>query len=198
VKNHLLEAFRRGLALASVAACTAAALTVSVGTAAAADCPPPPAPYQPFLSWSDTHSYVLTTGGSFEKGSAPWSLGGGAAVVNGNAPNKLDPATDSQSLYLPAGSSATSACVTAPKIVGVVRFFARSSAPGAQLKVEILVKGGVYQAGVVTAGSGFAPSPMLVSNAPAYSGAVTYQVRLTALGGDFNVDDVYFDPYSTK
>jgi hypothetical protein len=60
------------------------------------------------------------------------------------------------------------------------------------------VKGKVYQAGSVTSGAGWMPSPMLTSNAPAYKGAVAYQVRLTATGGDFTVDDVYFDPYSSK
>jgi hypothetical protein len=167
-------------------------------TALAATCPPPPSPAQPFLSWSDSNDYVLTTGGSFESGSAPWKLSGGAAVVADNAPNPLDPATDGRALSLPAGASATSACVTAPHIVGIVRFFARNMVTAGTLKVEILVKGGVYEAGTISAGSGWTPSPMLDSNAPNYKGAVTYQVRLTAIGGDFTVDDVYFDPYASK
>jgi hypothetical protein len=149
---------------------------------------------RPFVPWSDGHGYVLTTGGSFESGDPPWSLGGGATVVADNAPNALDAATDVHALYLPAGASATSACVTAPQIVGIVRFFAKSSAGSGQLKVEILVKGGVYQAGTISAGSTWSPSPMLTSNAPQYKGAVTYQVRLSATGGAFTVDDVYFDP----
>jgi hypothetical protein len=72
---------------------------------------------------------VLTTGGSFEPGSAPWTLTGGARVVADDAPNVLDAPDRSQGLDLPAGSSATSACVTAPKIVGIVRFFAKARAP---------------------------------------------------------------------
>jgi hypothetical protein len=39
---------------------------------------------------------------------------------------------------------------------------------------------------------------MLLSNAPNYKGAVTYQVRLTVLSGSFTVDDVYFDPYVSR
>jgi hypothetical protein len=41
---------------------------------------------------------------------------------------------------------------------------------------------------------------MLFSNAPNYSGAVTYQVRLTpeGAGSAFAVDDVYFDPYCSR
>jgi hypothetical protein len=113
-------------------------------------------------------------------------------------PNALDPATDDRALYLPAGSSATSPCTTAPNIVGLVRFFAKGASTGGRLKVEVLVKGNTYLAGTITAWSGWAPAPMLFSNAPAYKGAVGYQVRLTASGAAFTVDDVYFDPYSSK
>jgi hypothetical protein len=193
-------AFRRGFTLALVVA-LAAMVGAHVHAASAADCPPPPSAVQPFLNWSDNNSYVLTTGGSFEPGSALWSLSGGAKVTTGNAPDPIRSSSDSYSLSLPSGSSVTSACVTAPKIVGIVRFFARNSgAVGTQLKIEVLVKGGVYQAGTVTPGSSWTPTPMLRSNAPEYKGAVTYQVRLSAMGsgGAVNVDDVYFDPYVSR
>jgi hypothetical protein len=153
---------------------------------------------QPFVPWSDANDYVLTTGGAFEPGAQAWALKGGAGVVADNAPNPLDRATDAHALFLPDGASATSPCTTAPNIVGIVRFFAKAASTGGQLKVEVLVKGGTYLAGTITAGSGWAPAPMLASNAPAYKGAVAYQVRLTAVGSGFTVDDVYFDPYSSK
>jgi hypothetical protein len=184
--------------VAAVACATFVAFALSAGTAAAATCPPPPSSVQPFLPWSDANDYVLTTGGAFESGAQAWSLQGGAAVVADNAPNALDPATDDRALYLPAGSSATSPCTTAPNIVGLVRFFAKGASTGGRLKVEVLVKGNTYLAGTITAWSGWAPAPMLFSNAPAYKGAVGYQVRLTASGAAFTVDDVYFDPYSSK
>jgi hypothetical protein len=193
-------ALRRGLMLSLVVA-FAATVGVQVRAASAADCPPPPSAVQPFLKWSDQNSYVLTTGGSFEPGSAPWSLSGGAKVATGNAPNPIGSSSDSYSLLLPPGSSVTSACVTAPKIVGIVRFFARNSGTvGTQLKVEVLVKGRVYQAGLVTPGSSWQPTPMFRSDAPEYKGAVTYQVRLSATGsgGAVNLDDVYFDPYVSR
>jgi len=173
----------------------------SAAPAVAAACPPPPTPLQPFAPWNDTHDYVLTTGGSFEQGAAAWTLTGGAAIVKGNAPNKYDASSDSQSLFLPAGSSATSPCVTAPMIKGIVRFYAKNLGTSAgALDVQILVKGGVYDAGTITAGNGWGPSPMVVSTAPNYSGAVAYQVRLTPVGAGaaFDVDDVYFDPYCSR
>jgi hypothetical protein len=175
-------------------ALTVAAVAAWSSPARAATCPPPPASVHPFLPWQDSGSYVLTTGGAFEAGDPAWTLSGGAGVVSGDsAAGPLDPSTDSHALYLPAGAVATSACVTAPQIRGVVRFFAKS-ATGGQLRVEILVKGGVYEAGVIDAGGAWAPTPILPSNAPYYSGAVTYRIRLVALSGSFTVDDVYFDP----
>lgn len=186
---------------AVLAAAVAAFGSGPLRSAAAATCPPPPTGVKPFTPWNDSNDYVLTTGGSFEAGAPAWLLSGGASIVADNAPNKFDPATDHAALSLPAGSSATSACVTAPQIVGIVRFFAKNmGVSGGELKVEVLVKGGVYQAGTITANGSWSPSPMLHSNAPNYKGAVTYQVRLTPVGpgSAFVVDDVYFDPYLSK
>ncbi len=185
----------------ALATCATAIVASQISSAAsAASCPPPPTPLQPFAAWGDTNQYVLTTGGSFESSATPWALSGGAKVVSDNAPNAFDPKTDSHALYLPSGASATSLCVTAPKIFGLVRFFAKNSGSFGLLKVEILVKGGVYPAGIISAGSSWAPTPILLSAAPMYKGAVTYQVRLTAMGSGaaFTVDDVYFDPYCSK
>jgi hypothetical protein len=190
------------LAFAVVASAAAIALAAGlVAPAKAASCPPPPASVQPFTPWSDSASYVLTTGASFEQGTAGWALTGGAQIVSGNAPNKLDPASASHSLYLPAGSSATSPCTTAPHIVGIVRFFLKNMGTSSGgLHVQVLVKGQTYDAGTITAGSNWQPSAMLPSQAPNYSGAVAYQVRLTPIGSGsaFTVDDVYFDPYVSK
>jgi hypothetical protein len=188
----------RGWFVAALVATTAVIAAGTSGIAGAATCPPPPTPLQPFIDWSDTSSYVLATGGSFEKGQPGWQLSGGAQIVSDNAPNKFDSANDSNALYLPTGSSATSACVTAPQIVGIVRLFAKSAQAGSQLEVEVLVKGGTYDAGTITAGSTWRPSPMLLSNAPKYKGAVTYQVRFTVLSGSFTLDDVYFDPFVSR
>jgi len=193
----------RGLvALGAVLCAVAAAFTSGFVTpGVAASCPPPPSVEHPFTPWSDSASYVLTNGASFEQGAGGWTLSGGAQIVSGNAPNRLDAAGDSHSLYLPAGSSATSPCTTAPHIVGIVRFFLRNvGALTGALKVQVLVKGRTYDAGTIGAGPSWQPSAMLPSNAPNYSGAVAYQVQLTPVGAGaaFTVDDVYFDPYASK
>ena len=62
---------------------------------------------QPFAAWGDSNTYVQVPGGTFEPGAASWTLKGGAKVVAGNESyNASGPG--SQSLSLPAGSSATS------------------------------------------------------------------------------------------
>lgn len=201
-----MPSFPRPHRVLVIVAATAAALAASVaspsaGTAFAAACPPPPPSLQPFLGLGDSSRYVLTTGGAFEAGSPAWALSGGAVVVNDQAPDPLASAGASRALLLRAGSSATSACVTAPQIVGLVRFFAKSvGAADGRLRVEVLVKGRVYQAGMISAGTSWGPTDRLPSGAPAYKGAVTYQVRLTPVGAGaaFAVDDVYFDPYRSR
>jgi hypothetical protein len=198
MKISATRSFRAAVALCGVAAAIAGS-HVAV-PAVAASCPPPPTPVQPFTPWADNGQYVLTTGGSFESGMPSWTLTGSAKTVSDNAPNHLDPATDSHALFLTSGGSATSACVTAPQILGIVRFFAKNTGSSdAAVKVEIIVKGKTYLAGTITAGSTWAPTDILPSNAPHYKGAVTYQVRLTALGSNaaFTLDDIYFDPYKS-
>jgi hypothetical protein len=154
---------------------------------------------QPFLAWGDSNDYVLATGGSFEPGSPAWALTGGAAVVSDNAPNPLDPAGSSSALALPSGASALSPCTTSPHIVGLVRLWARNVGnPFSALRVDVLVRGNAYPAGIFAADGTWRPSPMLSALMPHSMGATGFQVRLTALGGDFRVDDVYIDPYSGR
>lgn len=199
MKRQHDRVLRSALVLAGTA-CAALAASISTVGASAASCPPPPPVVHPFAPWGDSDSYVLTTGGSFEPGSPAWTLSGGARIVPGNEPFHTNGAKDGYSLSLPAGSSATSPCVTAPLIIGAVRFFvANSGVTGGLLKVDVLVKGGVYTAGMFAAGR-WAPSPKLATAAPYYSGAVAFQVRLTPVGwgAGFDVDDVYFDPLKSQ
>ncbi len=69
---------------------------------------------QPFLPWLDVGSYFLAPGGSFESGLSGWTTTGGAKIVSGNESYFVTSKADSQSLLLPAGSSATtpSICVS--------------------------------------------------------------------------------------
>jgi hypothetical protein len=164
---------------------------------------------KPFARWLDPMSYTLVPGGSLEDGAAGWKLGGGARVVAGNEPWQVNDSGDSASLRLPAGSSA----VTAPICVGLehptVRLFARKNSGFLSVltvtAVVTLQGGGKLEVpfGVVAAGSKWGPTlPMLfLGNAlPILPGQYTpVSFRFTpVLGGDWQIDDVYVDPYRAR
>src|SRR5581483_10386757 len=72
--NRALRLLAGATAVAASAA--AAALSAAATPASAAACPPPPTVVQPFTPWQDANDYVMTTGGTFEPGAAPWTLSG--------------------------------------------------------------------------------------------------------------------------
>lgn len=200
------EAVRRR-AMPACAAALAAAALLAVPTAANAEegapagCPEIPTT-QAFAPWDDFADYFMAPGGDIEDGAASWSLGGGAAAVEGNGPF----GAGSRSLLLPAGGSAT----TATMCVGVehrsMRFFARGSSSGV-LRVEAVYdkrtakEKAVHLATVATT-SDWAPTdvlPMVVNDdAGDYGNALPVALRFTAQGaGSWQIDDVHVDPYRT-
>jgi len=192
-------------ALGGVVAAAVLAGTIAPPAMAGAACPPPPKDGKPFKLWGDSNKYVLTTGGSFEQGSDAWSLSGGASLVSGNEPWYVNSESDVQSLYLPAGGSATSGCTSAPMITSIVRFFATnvgSSSGG--IHVEVIVNGGkngILDGGVINPAAGWNPTDAIEAPwAHPLKGAVQLQVRLTAVGDGaaFDVDDVYLDPIKNQ
>src|SRR6266571_7697488 len=76
-----------------------------LGTGTASYCDPNSSAV--FLPWGDTSNYMLTPGGSFEESTTLWKLSGGAKVVSGNEPYFIHSKKDRSSLYMPAGSSAS-------------------------------------------------------------------------------------------
>ena len=158
---------------------------------------------QPFLPWADIASYTLDNGGSFENGTPGWSLNG-ASVAGGNEPFNVGSSSDSHSLSIPGGASATSSTVC----VGIehpdIRFFAKASNPAAHLNVEVLFEdagGNVLSApiGLVTGNNGWALTPtypIIANLLPLLPGSHTpVAFRFTASGGSFRIDDLYVDPY---
>jgi hypothetical protein len=164
---------------------------------------------QPFARWLDPMSYTLAPGGSLEDGAAGWKLSGGARVVSGNEPWHVNDAGDGDSLRLPSGSSA----VTAPICVGLesptLRFFTKkNSGLLSTLAVSAVLRlqgGGTLDVpvGVVVAGGQWTPSlPYLFLGnlLPILPGQYTpVSFRFTpVLGGDWQVDDVYVDPFRSR
>jgi hypothetical protein len=173
---------------------------------AAAGCTAP-ALSQPFARWLDPARYALVPDGAVEQRAAGWELSGGAAPVAGSEPFAVHDSRDRSSLSLPAGSSAT----TAPVCVGLseptLRFFARRAAGAgllSTLKVEVLFEdaGGTVRAAQIGSdlGGGWHPTavmPILVNLLPLLSGEqIPVAFRFTPSGGgDWQIDDVYYDPW---
>jgi hypothetical protein len=193
-----------GLALAAIAPSSAEAQLL--GTAPAAYCDTNAS--QPFAPWSDYAHYVLTPGGSFESGSVPWSLSGGAAVVPGNEPFYVRSRNDKRSLSLPGGSSAVTPTMCFALGDWHLRFFARNAGSAGSLKVDVLVRSltgvlTVLDGGTISASGEWRPSPrigLLVCNVTSLVGtkAVAFRFRSIGSGARFQIDDVYLDPWKSR
>ena len=163
---------------------------------------------QVFMPWVDVANYTLAPGGNAESAAA-LDLTGGASIVPGNEPFQVGAASDSQSLSLPAGSSATTGALCVGLGHPTMRFFAKSSGTNllSSLRVDVLFQGVLglktLPIGLVLPSSSWAPtSPFLViANLlpllPPNSTPVAF--RLTPQGaGTWNVDDVYVDPWGNR
>jgi hypothetical protein len=160
---------------------------------------------QVFLPWRDTSYYVLMPGGSFE-GTHGWTLTGGAKVASGNEPFHVNGRSDSRSLYLPAGSSATTPATCFAFADWHMRFFAlNSGSRSGTLEVDVIVKGllgvvSILDGGRISAGSQWSPSPqvsLLLTNVGALLTTNAISLRFRPIGSNaaFRLDDVYLDPY---
>jgi hypothetical protein len=199
--------FRKRLSIALVAGAATAALAIPAANAGLISgltglglCPAAAAS-QPFSSWTDYSSYELAPNGGFESGSASWSLAGGAKVVPGNESFYANSASDSHSLALPAGASATSGAVCVGGLTrSTIRFFASGDSPAATVDVQIRFRGltgallGTLDGGSVSAGPGWQPTPVLLAlELPL--GTSSVQIALTSSNGTVLVDDVFIDPW---
>lgn len=149
---------------------------------------------QPFLTWADLAYYELVPGGDFEN--ATWSFAGGADRVWGGEPYAATGKLGNWSLSLPAGSSASSpsACVTATE--PTLRFFIAGSGT---IEVDFVYGGKVIPSGDIVGGGGWAPTPISLTGSAimaARTGTATVSVKLRALSGDAQVDDVFIDPWN--
>lgn len=190
-----------------ILAVSAALVAVAFSAGAAQACPYSGAE-QVFKPWGDNSSYVLAPDGGFEAGGAGWSLTGGAAVGGGNESFFLNDAADSKSLSLPAGSSTVSPSICMSIDTPHFRLLARNTGdPAATLRVEAtysllgLVR--TKTVGTVSGGPSWAPTQQ-VSTVLTLSTVVgtlipsAIKIRITPVGsgGNWQVDDVYVDPFA--
>jgi hypothetical protein len=162
---------------------------------------------QPFLPWADPASYQFAPDGGFEAGGSGWTLSGGAATVAGNESFYVHDAGDTQSLRLPAGSSATSPTVCVGIEHPTIRVFARNAgSPFSSVSAEVLFEtasGQVLSApiGVIAGGASWQPSaPMpivanLLALLPGEHTPVAFRFTAHGGGGSWKLDDLYVDPY---
>lgn len=155
--------------------------------------------YQPFAG--DSNYYVQVPGGTFESGSQPWLLTKGAKVVSGGAYH------GSRSLSLPAGSSATSP----PACTGIdhpsMRFFVRNTGSSTgRLRVYgtyplLLGLPLTVDLGSVSGTGTWEPSsPVQIGLLNNTLGSLTLSKSTISFtfvpsGGNWQIDDVYLDPY---
>ncbi len=196
LRHMAMGALIGGIALAGTAASAQAAV---VSTSACDNA----TLTQPFLPWGDTASYKLVPGGSFENGTAGWTLSGGARAVSGSEPYGATGTAGSWSLYLPTGATAQSPYTCVDAAYPSLRFFARNNGLLSNVLVQV-----VYQApllgtvtipvGTVTLSGGWQPTLSMLT-ASAVPGALTggtaqVALRFTALLGASQIDDVFVDP----
>jgi hypothetical protein len=203
--RHKIGIAKVGTVLAIAALGLFATGSASAGllfTAPASECNPETT--QAFEDWGDTALYRLVPGGTFESGVASWSLSGGAKVVSGNEPFGVVPGT--RSLLLPAGATATSPTMCFGFGDWHTRFFVRNTgSTSARLEVDIISKNllgivSVLDGGVVRADGTWDPSPevsALLTNVGGLLGttkAVSFRLKASGTGAQFQVDNVFLDP----
>ena len=164
---------------------------------------------QIFLPWLDPMNYVLAPDGGFEQGGEGWKLRNGADVERGNERFYVRDEDDRRLLDLPAGASALSPVTCVGIERPTIRFFAKRTGGWllAHLRVEVLYNGldgelRTIALAPVVAGSSWQPTlplPVLANLLPNLSGdQAVVALRFTAVGGSFQVDDVYVDPYARR
>jgi hypothetical protein len=172
-----------------------------LGTGSASYCDPSSS--QVFQAWGDRSNYMLMPGGSFEDGTPSWKLSGGAKIVSGNEPYYLHSRSDRRSLYMPAGSSATTPTMCFAPGDWHLRFVGISRSRSSKLDVTVQVASllgvvSVLDGGTVSSDGTWEPSPqvgLLLTNVGGLLTTKAVSFRFTATSGSSQIDDAYLDPW---
>ena len=192
----------------ALALLTASAFGAGTAGAASAGCPARTMS-SPFAHWGDTGRYFMLDNGGFENGSTSWTLAGGAKVVSGDESYHLGSPGGTHSLKLPTGASAQSAATCFDVTAQTVRLMVKGpSSSGAQLKVDAYVltqtSGGVnirtVSTQILNPGTAWSPSSAVtfaLGQSQMLAATATVQFTFTAIGGPWQIDDVYVDPFGS-
>lgn len=157
----------------------------------------------PFARWGDQGQYYFPGNAGFESGSTGWSLSGGATVVGGNEPWLVHNSSDSHSLLIPSGGSATtSICID--QASPYLRFFAVGK--GAKITIALAAAAGPkapakLDGGRWTSTSSWNVSPPIstvMSSVTSNASSNSVQVTFSVSGGTAQIDDLYVDPYAFR
>jgi hypothetical protein len=167
-----------------------------------ATCPAQPRA-QAFLPWGDPGWYTLVPDGGMETRAGAWRLGGAAAFVSGNESFYVRSRGDQWSLRLPAGASAASALTCIGLGHPTLRLFVRNTGAATgrlQVSAEFVDPAGNRRSlsvALLTGTSDWAPTPILpiLVNLGSPLSAQQVAFRFAPTGGDWQIDDVYLDPY---
>jgi len=184
------------------------------GNASPSSCTVPTATSQPFLSFGDQDSYFLAPGGSFEgspgKALNGWSTTGRVAISKNNESYYVGSSSDSQSLFMAAGSSATTPPICVAIDTPALRVFVQSngaSNSSLQVVLNYTDKNGNPQSATVASLSGgtswsLSPHVRFLSNiAPIVGGQGQTSVSFSFVpvgGANWQIDDLYIDPIKSQ
>ena len=162
---------------------------------------------EPFTPWADAGDYFLGPAADFEGSLTGWTAKGGAKIVTGNETYYVNAPTDSHSLSLPKGSSATTPSICVTLDTPQLRLFVKNSSVSASAVLQINMtytnnQGKASTATVakitVAKGADWAPiAPVLflskITSILSNNGQtwVTFQF---VSNGSLLVDDFYVDP----
>ena len=157
----------------------------------------------PFAGFGDSASYAPVSGGSFEAGTAGWSLSG-AAVAAGN--ESFGVAGGTRSLAIQPNGQAISPAFCVDISQPTMRFFARQTS-GSWAVLNVIMRwtdpaGATHDTtlGSLQSGTAWKPSPVLglASSLPLWQRGETLSARLVfkpePYGGAWAIDDLYVDP----
>ena len=160
----------------------------------------------PFTAWDDDASYVLATGGSAES-PVGWALRGGATVVGGNEPFYVHSASDSHSVAIPSGASASTPWTCIELKDPTLRFFvANLGSQQSTLRIDVqyrTILGTVSHQVTTVSADEWQPSGTYLYLAnltgilalDGVTSTVSFRFTAQGSGGNWRVDDVYVDPW---